>query len=307
MVGFSKGEIAVQKMAEEHDVALTRLPMLQNPFLSHFDAQFINSQWCVYVTTTDIQGDLWTSVILGAQGMFEVIDAERLKINLAAIQSATKDILYNNLKRGCEVGLLFLDTSTRRRFRLNGVGKIDLKNGINILIKESFGICPKYIQKRSFTIFPNKKEIRIFNEVGVLGDDLLKIVAHTDTFFLGTQGASKRVDTSHKGGQPSFVRILEDGVLKIPDYAGNSMFNSLGNIHENSKASLLFVDYKNGNTLQLTGTARVEFGSTDEKDNITSGGTNRFWFFKTAKWIFTEHALPVFEESIEYSPFNPKF
>ena len=60
-------------------------------------------------------------------------------------------------------------------------------------------------------------------------------------FFLATADAEGRPDCSFKGGPPGFVRILAPDLLVFPDYDGNGMFKSLGNIQVNQSVGLLFI------------------------------------------------------------------
>ncbi|WP_221469511.1 pyridoxamine 5'-phosphate oxidase family protein [Cohnella nanjingensis] len=64
----------------------------------------------------------------------------------------------------------------------------------------------------------------------------------------------------HRGGSPGFVRGAGDRELVFPDYFGNSMFNTLGNLHVNPRSGLPFIDFEPGGTLQLTGEAEVLWG-----------------------------------------------
>jgi uncharacterized protein len=61
-------------------------------------------------------------------------------------------------------------------------------------------------------------------------------------FFLATADAEGRPDCSFKGGTPGFVRVVGPGELAFPDYDGNGMFKSLGNILVNPTVGLLFID-----------------------------------------------------------------
>ena len=86
------------------------------------------------------------------------------------------------------------------------------------------------------------------------------MIAAADTFFVASyvdrDNGERQVDVSHRGGKAGFVRIGEDGVLTVPDFAGNLFFNTLGNFLLNPKAGLLFVDFATGDMLQMTGRCR---------------------------------------------------
>jgi uncharacterized protein len=76
-------------------------------------------------------------------------------------------------------------------------------------------------------------------------------------FFLATADSEGRPDCSHKGGAPGFVRVVAPDELAFPDYDGNGMFKSLGNITVNAHVGLLFVDFEAPRRLRVNGSATV--------------------------------------------------
>lgn len=68
-------------------------------------------------------------------------------------------------------------------------------------------------------------------------------IAGCPFFFLATADAEGRPDCSFKGGDPGFVRVLAPDLLAFPDYDGNGMFKSLGNIRANPNVGLLFMAF----------------------------------------------------------------
>ena len=62
-------------------------------------------------------------------------------------------------------------------------------------------------------------------------------------FFIATADAEGRPDCSYKGGQPGFVRVLDERTLAIPDYDGNGMYRTWGNVLVNPRVGLLFLDF----------------------------------------------------------------
>jgi predicted pyridoxine 5'-phosphate oxidase superfamily flavin-nucleotide-binding protein len=76
-------------------------------------------------------------------------------------------------------------------------------------------------------------------------------------FFLATADAEGRPDCSHKGGMPGFVRLSAPDEIVFPDYDGNGMFKSLGNIAVNAHVGLLFIDFEKPRRLRVNGEARV--------------------------------------------------
>ncbi len=76
-------------------------------------------------------------------------------------------------------------------------------------------------------------------------------------FFVATADAEGRPDCSCKGGLPGFVRVLDDRTLAIPDYDGNGMYRTWGNVLVNPHVGLLFPDFEQPKRLRVNGTARL--------------------------------------------------
>jgi predicted pyridoxine 5'-phosphate oxidase superfamily flavin-nucleotide-binding protein len=77
-------------------------------------------------------------------------------------------------------------------------------------------------------------------------------------FFMSTADADGRPDCSFKGGPPGFVRVTGESEIAFPDYDGNGMFKSLGNVLLNANVGLLFIDlHERPRRLRVNGTATV--------------------------------------------------
>jgi predicted pyridoxine 5'-phosphate oxidase superfamily flavin-nucleotide-binding protein len=89
-------------------------------------------------------------------------------------------------------------------------------------------------------------------------DDDKAFIESTIYFFMATADADGRPDCSFKGGQPGFVRVTGPSELAFPDYDGNGMFKSLGNLAVNPAVGLLFIDmHEKPRRLRVNGEARV--------------------------------------------------
>jgi predicted pyridoxine 5'-phosphate oxidase superfamily flavin-nucleotide-binding protein len=84
-------------------------------------------------------------------------------------------------------------------------------------------------------------------------------------FFLATCDAEGHPDCSYKGGLPGFVQVLDERTLAFPDYDGNGMYRSLGNVLVNPHVGLLFVDFEQPKRIRVNGRASV--GAVDEEDD----------------------------------------
>ena len=79
-----------------------------------------------------------------------------------------------------------------------------------------------------------------------------------DMFFLATADADGRPNCSYKGGEPGFVKILDDRTIAFPNYDGNGMFLSMGNVLVNPEIGMLFIDFEHGNRVRVNGAASID-------------------------------------------------
>ncbi len=130
-----------------------------------------------------------------------------------------------------------------------------------------------------------------------------QFIERSPMFFLATADAEGRPDCSYKGGRPGFVRVVDPHTLAFPDYDGNGMFRSLGNIAVNPQVGLLFLDFRDGERLRVNGAA-----SLHRDDPLMS-------VFPGAKQIVRVRAARIFPncpryihkmELVEYSVYAPR-
>lgn len=133
-----------------------------------------------------------------------------------------------------------------------------------VALRQIYANCPKYIQQREAerTSVPPGQPRWSHS----LTPAQRQLVESADTFFVATADrdtdspyAPAHADVSHRGGDPGFVECLTGTRLRWPDYPGNSMFGTLGNIAVNPSVGLLFLDWSTGTTLQLTGHAAIDW------------------------------------------------
>ncbi|MCV6975296.1 pyridoxamine 5'-phosphate oxidase family protein [Mycobacterium bourgelatii] len=157
------------------------------------------------------------------------------------------------------VGLVVIDFATRRRVRINGI-LAATSGGLAVDVEQAYGNCPQYIHSRHLAVsVPSSAEDSVETlRSNQLHQRDIELVHAADTFFLGTTHPESGNDASHRGGPASFVHAAPDH-LWWPDYPGNNMFNSFGNLAIDPTAALLFVDFRSGETLQLSGTATVRW------------------------------------------------
>lgn len=214
----------------------------------------------IVASSVDPQGDAWATLLTGNPGFIQAPDPKRLSI---ATHLDENDPATAGMSDGDAIGLLGIELSTRRRNRLNGTIRSGSGDAFDVLVEQSFGNCPQYIQLRDFR-FAEGRAVGTMPKPEVsdhVDARARALIAGADTFFVASyvdlEDGRRQVDVSHRGGKPGFVRIGDDGVLTVPEFAGNLFFNTLGNFLLNPRAGLVFVDFGSGDVLQLTGNAEV--------------------------------------------------
>ncbi len=262
------------------------------------------------VGSVDLDGRPWASVLAGPPGFVRALDSRTLEVRARPIYG---DPLAESLIDGADLGALGLEFPTRRRNRVNGKVRRAGSDRFEIRVVQSFGNCPKYIQARQPTLSEGIATIgerRPVHRGKALDRGAAALIAGADTLFIASHfseaGAawSHGVDVSHRGGRPGFVLVAHQSLLLIPDYAGNCMFNTLGNIAANPNCGLLFIDFERGDTLQLSGEAEILW---DAAHSSRFPGAQRVLAFSVAETLHIERALPLAWTFGDYSPVFDKF
>ena len=301
---YHNGEKAIQELLGESENAV-RFGRGIKPTLTGKAMHFIQKQLIALVSSTDEKAQLWASILIGDLGFIKVPTAQKIVFNEKLIRSSPADILFQNIEKNPEIGTLFVELHTRRRYRANG--KVARKNGkMELAIEQMYANCPKFIQRNDLSL---PKERVVLQPTITKGEALVetakKWISQANAFFIATKNATNQTDTSYRGGNDGFIEILPNDTLRVPDYPGNSHYSTFGNIYENPHAGLLFVDFEKGRTLQLTGKVTFDFNQNSPADMAKSADTGRFWLFETKEWILTENHHQVDWAFMDYSPYNP--
>jgi uncharacterized protein len=91
-----------------------------------------------------------------------------------------------------------------------------------------------------------------------IGERDREFIEAMDMLFLATADEHGRPTCSYKGGDPGFVKVLDERTVAFPSYDGNGMFLSGGNVLVNPDVGLLFVSFERGRRLRLNGTASLD-------------------------------------------------
>ncbi|MBX3072691.1 pyridoxamine 5'-phosphate oxidase family protein [Candidatus Obscuribacterales bacterium] len=301
---FHEGELDIQERTGERDIAMMNSVAVKSEILGGA-LNFIDRQPLIVVASEDSNGDLWASMLFGKPGFMHAPSTRELHIDLTQSVGIEGDPLLTNISDDRRVGTLLIELDTRRRLKINGRVSIHTEEQLLIAVEESFPLCPKYIQRRKVRL-PDDKNAILTTSLArgtTLGAEEIALIKSSDTMFAATSNPEGNLDISHRGGKQGFVSVVDGKQLRVPDFPGNSMFNSFGNLQLNDKTGVIILDFAARQSLQISGRAAVLLDQEDP--NGETGGTNRFWTLDIEHW--QRATIPALElEFIDASPFNPK-
>jgi len=256
------------------------------------------------VGLADQNGHPWATTLSGPPGFMDSTDENLLTVK-AWLDPG--DPLHSCIRDGVPVGGLGIEFSTRRRNRINGrIENCIIGEGFSIRVQQSFGNCPKYIQARNARPRLRSKPVPDSRMASHLGDNEVSFIAEADTFFIASRSAqldqeesSQGLDVSHRGGLPGFVRVVSRTELCFPDFSGNLLFNTLGNLEADGRAGLLFIDFRSGGMLHIIGRTRICW---DVSETTLSAGIERLISLDIQCVLNREHAFPLLFDFVSYSP-----
>jgi len=299
---FHEGEIAMQERTGERDLARRIAAGIGSRIVAGA-LPFLERQRLLAITATGDDGFLWTSLWCGEPGFVTSADGQHVRIRRALMAVSADDPVLRRLAVGRDVGMLAIEILSRRRLRINGTVEMRSGDEISILVRESVGNCPKYIQRR----VPHTVHTPALPEQGESGQTLdeerQELIERVDTAFVGSIHASRGADASHRGGKPGFIRVVNPTMLRVPDYRGNGMFMTLGNFESDPRSSLAAVDFERGRAVSFSGIAHLRCGI--EHPEQPTGGTARYWELDVREWVQVDLPRGVRWELIDPSPFNP--
>lgn len=290
---FHAGELAAQALAGVASRGAGIRTFMPDQHRSFFE----QLPW-LFAGVLDHDGWPLATVLAASPGF--VKSPTPITLSIAALP-AHDDPAFEAFRPGAPIGLLGLEFETRRRNRANG--RIDrvTADGFTVSVTQSFGNCAKYIQVRN-RVRDGNEPAALPAELSGLDAETQALIAGADTLFIASAAAvgseTGGVDISHRGGRPGFVRIDGD-TLTIPDFAGNNYFNTFGNLLQEPRAALLFVDFETGTLLQLQGEAEIVW---EGSELARLDGAERLWRFHVRRGRRRDHALPLRWSAPEFAP-----
>ncbi|AGN70638.1 pyridoxamine 5'-phosphate oxidase family protein [Paenibacillus caseinilyticus] len=295
---YHAGELAVQQLAGEQVIAERNGAGIKSAVMKGA-AAFLRTQSLIVCSTMASDGKVWCSFMIGEPG-FIIVNTET-ELTITA-QPTASDPIFRHLRVHPDIGLLAIDFSRRIRMRINGKGVWDGKS-LAVTTEQVYGNCPKYIQKRELQPdygYDRKERTSQYSQVLSAGQQ--EWIRTADTFFIGSASSKGRMDASHRGGHPGFIKVEDDHTLIFPDYFGNSMYNTLGNLYSNPSAGLLFIDFDGGHSMLLSGRSEIIWDITQIS---RFPGAERLVRYIVDDVIYIENDTPNIWSFHEFSPANP--
>ncbi len=253
MTAYHAGELEVQRRMGQAEIAV-RVGRMIRTEIPAAAAAFLAEQPMIVLAATDDAGRVWASLVTGPAGFVHADGDHTIAVDALPVAG---DPLHDVLRRpGQQVGMIAIEPQTRRRMRVNGLAQPS-EAGLRIHPDQVYSNCPKYISRRHIQEVDTGGHRPVVRRADLLDERTQQVIAGADTFFIGSADPEGNADASHRGGNPGFLQVLSPNRLRWPDYRGNSMFMTLGNISANPRCGLLIPDWDTGTTLQLTGTAEI--------------------------------------------------
>jgi predicted pyridoxine 5'-phosphate oxidase superfamily flavin-nucleotide-binding protein len=121
-----------------------------------------------------------------------------------------------------------------------------------------------------------------------IDDDDRAFIEARDMFFISTADEEGRPQCSYKGGDPGFVRVLDEHTIAFPNYDGNGMYLTAGNLLVNPHVGLLFIDFEGRKRMRMNGVASV-----DENDPLLGE-------YPEAQFVIRVRATEIFPNCPRY-------
>ena len=238
-MGYHEGEIVVQTRVGVRTEA-SRIGNILTPNISLPAQNFLSLQRMLVVSTVDAQGRVWSSLLAGEPGFIRIVDVTTIEIDATPRPG---DPLEHNLQPDATIGMIAIDPINVKRVRING--RILEQNGrLLVRTEQVYFNCPKYIQRRALSTSTTTHEQQLDSvHTGKLTQQQQAWIRDADTFFIASINPTSGADASHRGGNPGFVHVIGEDLLLFPDYTGNMMFQTLGNLTVDPRAGLLFNDF----------------------------------------------------------------
>ncbi|KAK4111435.1 hypothetical protein N656DRAFT_780725 [Canariomyces notabilis] len=326
--GWHPGELAI------HSLLKVPTSNRQNPTTAGLPVSYarrVSASPLVAVGALDDQGQPWTTIwggelgfarpiTHGVLGMRSLVDRANDPVVRALLGKAAAGQVVQPTE-GNAMSALSINLETRDRVKLAGkmmVGTVVARPDsettgeaqVGMLIHESLGNCPKYLNKK--TVRAHVPSPKLVSSSLPLVPEALALIDKADMFFLSSTNG-QTMDTNHRGGPPGFVRVVSnlpdagvdgDGglVLVYPEYSGNRLYQTLGNLHTDPRVGIVIPDFETSDVLYLAGETQLLVGPAAA---ALMPHTNLAVRVTVRKALFVKDGLPFRGTPGEPSPYNP--
>ena len=297
---FHAGELAVQARMGVVEAIRPFAERAIRDFMPDQHRDFFAQLPFLLVGAIDAQGRPWASAAFGQPGFVASPEPQTLTIGALPLLASELGL---QLEAGDAIGLLGLEPPTRRRNRMNGtITAAD--DSLTVAVGQSFGNCKKFIHARALA-WRDPRPGALVRSPG-LSPQVRDLIARADTIFIASRSPvvagspDKGLDVSHRGGRPGFVKVAENGLISFPDFSGNNLFNTAGNIVADGRIGFFVPDFERGDAVFLTGRAAIDW---DGPRVATLSGAMRIFDIEAEESLFAPGILPLTGPLTEPSPF----
>ncbi|KAL9035722.1 MAG: hypothetical protein Q9180_004707 [Flavoplaca navasiana] len=323
-IEWHHGEASIQKKLH--------VPYQDNPtspFLSPHAARLLPHVSLLALGTLDDAGRPWTTLLGGAPGFIRPVGQSivGIKTPVDPLYDPVINILLNgkyqgeNVDQGKTTRLvsgLGIHLATRSRVKLAGklvAGALDrismqdygemAEAQLVIKVEQSLGNCPKYLNKKEIVPAVVPKPALASSKVP-LPVEAINLLLRADVFFISSCHGHLTMGTNHRGGSAGFCRVLKNDdygtILVYPEFSGNRLYQTLGNLQTTPKAGIVVPDFDSGDVLHLTGTTEILIGK-EAADLLPRSNVAVKVQIEDARFI--QNGLTFRGTAGEPSPYNP--
>ena len=216
-----------------------------------------------YLAAAEETGERRIRVAEARVAEVDIVSPAVLELGLEGLGASVAELLSGE---GANAAVLAIDYKDKLRIRVNGKGKFRYGR-LHLEVEESFGNCNMYISRPEQDSAAEKALAR----AAVAANDGIRLKPSEreriegGRRFIMASASSRGADVSHRGGEAGFVHATEREIT-FPDYPGNNMFATLGNLYEDGRCALLFPAYGEGRSLQIAGQAHVDTDALSDDD-----------------------------------------
>lgn len=303
---FHTGELRAQEKAgtlgAASELVVGRKSSLN--FKANHDSFLAAQSFAVVCSVAPKDGAVWVTPLFGQEGILVAKSENEIAISNDAI--AQNDVL-RFVESGSPLSLLAIDLDRRIRHRINGIAHVAGEKAgqrLSLKVQEYSPNCPKYINRRQIIFDQNNAESMSKNVVREQRKELTErdqaLIQAMDTLWIGSYAPGIGADCNHRGGKPGFIRVTSPTTIEWPEYRGNGMFYTSGNLESHDRAGVTLIHFETGDIIQLTGKARVDWSHDGSYE-----GASRKVIFDIENLVRSDNVTSHRWKRLDYSPYNP--